>query len=220
MADLPGMLIGALLTIGVFSYLIGDNPMLRLILQLFVGLAAGYAAAVAFFQVLLPQLILPAVFGSMGQRLFLVLPLILAALLLTKLSTRLGRLGNLAVAFLAGLGVAAVLRGAVLGTLFPQVGASMQVLPPTASPEALINGLLLVLGTAAALVYFQFRAAAPGEENAPLSVFSRVSGMVGGWFIAAALGALYAGVLGASLAALVGRLDSLWNFVQTLLGSA
>ena len=52
-------LIGLILTLLIFSYLIGDNPLFRLALYLFIGVASGYAAVVVWHSVLLPRLFLP-----------------------------------------------------------------------------------------------------------------------------------------------------------------
>ena len=38
--------VGFFLTVMIFSYLIGDNPLFRIAVYLFVGVASGYAAAV------------------------------------------------------------------------------------------------------------------------------------------------------------------------------
>ena len=48
-----------LLTLFIFSYLIGDNPLFRIAVYIFVGVSAGYVAAVACRQVLWPDLFFP-----------------------------------------------------------------------------------------------------------------------------------------------------------------
>ena len=56
---LIGPIVAALLTIMVLSYLIGDNPFFRLATHLFIGVAAGYAGALAARSVLWPGLLQP-----------------------------------------------------------------------------------------------------------------------------------------------------------------
>ena len=51
-------------------------------------------------------------------------PLILGVWLLTKTSPRLSRLGNPVLAYLVGVGAAAAISGALLGTIFPLVDQS------------------------------------------------------------------------------------------------
>jgi len=74
--------VGFLLTVCVLSYLFGDNPLFRLATSLFVGVAAGYAAVLLIYQVLLPRLVLPLLQGSLAERGLLVIPLALSGLLL------------------------------------------------------------------------------------------------------------------------------------------
>ncbi|MDP2995015.1 MAG: hypothetical protein Q8N46_07850, partial [Anaerolineales bacterium] len=120
--------ISFLLTLMVLSYLIGDNPAFRVAVYIFIGVSAGYAAAVAWHQVLFPRLIVPLLSGNWADRLLTVVPLVLGLLLLFKLSPRTSRLGTPSMAFLVGVGAAVAVGGAVMGTLFPQARASMNAL--------------------------------------------------------------------------------------------
>ena len=122
--------ISFLLTLMVLSYLIGDNPVFRVAVYIFIGVSAGYVAVVAWHQVLYPRLIVPLLAGSMADRLLALIPLVLGLLFLFKLSPRTARLGNPSMAFLVGVGAAVAIGGAVLGTLFPQTRASMNALQP------------------------------------------------------------------------------------------
>ncbi len=62
-ADLLGGLISFLLTLMILSYLFGDNVFFRVAVYIFVGVSAGYAAAVAWWQVLWPRLFNPLLRG-------------------------------------------------------------------------------------------------------------------------------------------------------------
>ncbi|MBI4732607.1 MAG: hypothetical protein HY781_10900 [Chloroflexi bacterium] len=74
--DLVTGLFSFLLTLMVLSYLIGDNPAFRVAIYLFIGVSAGYAAAVAWNQVLMPRLFLPIAEGG-WTNLLLIVPLFL-----------------------------------------------------------------------------------------------------------------------------------------------
>jgi len=50
-----GPILAALLTIMMLSYIIGDNPFFRLACYIFIGVASGYAGAMAWHQVLWPS---------------------------------------------------------------------------------------------------------------------------------------------------------------------
>jgi len=57
-------IIAFLITLMILSYLIGDNPLFRVAVYIFVGVSAGYVAAVAIRQVLWPDLLQPLYFDS------------------------------------------------------------------------------------------------------------------------------------------------------------
>ena len=59
--DLAGTLVAAILTLFVFSYLLGDNVLYRFTEHLFVGAAVGYATVVAFHAVISGKLLMPLV---------------------------------------------------------------------------------------------------------------------------------------------------------------
>ena len=77
--DLIAGVFSFLFTLLIFSYLIGDNPLFRIAVYIFVGVSSGYIAAVAWWQVIWPRLFYPLMFGdsSLAEKgLLLVPPLI------------------------------------------------------------------------------------------------------------------------------------------------
>ena len=54
-------------TLLIFSYLLGDNPLFRIGTFIFVGIAAGYVAAVAWWQVIYPRLLYPLLTGTLME---------------------------------------------------------------------------------------------------------------------------------------------------------
>ena len=107
--ELISALAGLILTLMIFSYLIGDSPLFRIAVYLFIGVASGYAATVVWHQVLVPKLLAPLQAGSPNQLLFIAIPLILCLSLLAKLSPRISWIGNVAMAILVGVGAAAAI---------------------------------------------------------------------------------------------------------------
>jgi len=205
LGELVPMSVSFLLTLMVFSYILRDNPLFRLAIHLFIGVAAGYAGAVAWNGVIVPLMIAPffTAFGGGGlDTLFLALPpFLLGLLLLGKLSDRLAWLGNPTMAFLVGVGAATAIGGAVLGTLFPQIAASMNVLN--------LEGVFMLLGTAVTLVYFQFSVRAEPDQTPRRSQALEIVGWGGQVFIAVTFGVIFAGVYSAALTALIER----WSFI-------
>jgi len=209
-------LIGLLLTLLVFSYLIGDNPLFRTALYLFIGISSGYAAVVVWHAVLLPRLFLPILSMDPGQLLPVIVPLGLSVSLLAKLSPRISWLGSFAMALLVGVGAATALSGAVIGTLIPQTRAAMDAL---ASPtvERFVQGIFMLAGTALTLAYFQFSARRAADGTVRRNVIFELLASIGRVFIAITLGVFFGGVYTAALTAMIERLSSMINFVKSLL---
>ena len=84
--DLIAGFIAFIFTLFIFSYLIGDNPLFRIAVYIFVGVSAGYVASVACRQVIWPDLLVPLITGTFAQKPLLAIPLILSVLLLTRIS--------------------------------------------------------------------------------------------------------------------------------------
>ncbi len=219
--DLVTGLISFLLTLMVLSYLIGDNPAFRVAIYLFIGVTAGYAAAIAWNQVLKPRLFLPLLQGG-WTNLLLIIPLVLGVLLFTKLSARTAWLGSPSLALIVGVGAAVAIGGAVLGTLFPQAqaAASLFDLPPVVEGvpgwlAALGEAVLMLIGTISTLVFFQFTARAKPGGVRRGRLATAIAG-VGQVFIAITFGVLFAGALAAALTALIERMDFLVTFIGSL----
>ncbi len=211
-----------LLTLLVLSYLIGDNPLFRIATYVFVGVSAGYVAAVAWHYVLWPGLFLPLLTGAPQGRLLLLPPLILALLLLIRPIPSLTKVGGLSLAFLAGVAAAVAVGGAVMGTIFPQTRAVLtpfdvrSALAAGADPlERLLEGGIALIGVVSTLVYFHFTAQRRLEGNVRRSGINRAVAWLGRLFIAVTFGALFAGVYAAALTALIERISFLWTFLQS-----
>ncbi len=218
-ADLISGTIAFFFTFLIFSYLIGDNPLFRSAVYIFVGVASGYVAAVALRQVLYPDLLYPIVHGTMLQQALLAIPLILSVLLLMKASPRLTKLGMPAMAVLVGASAAVAVGGAVVGTLFPQSLGTINLfdLRSVRSPiGALVNGVLVLAGVITTLVYFHFGARATNDGTIRRFGLIELIAFVGGIFLAIALGVLFAGVYSAALTALIERLHFIWCFMTEL----
>ncbi len=169
--ELAGVWTGLAISLLIFGMALGDHWPARLGQHLLVGAVMGYAALMAWQQVLQPALILPLLANPAGDPLLwlgagLVLLLLAAALerLLAmgapgplpggwRLALR--RLGQLPVALLLGVGLAVLLVGALQGTIFPQLLYAVDKGVEWDLPLAdLIAGLALLLITTGALVAF------------------------------------------------------------------
>ena len=66
--DLVGALIGLFLTLSIFSYLLGDNYLFRLVIHIFIGVASAFVVVIAWYNVIWPQLIQPCLYGALTER--------------------------------------------------------------------------------------------------------------------------------------------------------
>ncbi|HNT24386.1 MAG TPA: hypothetical protein PKM21_08480 [Anaerolineales bacterium] len=225
-ADLIGAVVGFVLTLMVLSYLVGDNFLFRIAIHIFIGVAAGYAVAMLLYHVLWYRLIVPLLQDPI-QNLWLGVPgLLLLIWMFAKASPRLARLGNPLLAYLAGVGAATAIGGAIVGTIFPQVGASINLLDLQAARQSgsvlsstLLKGLTILVGTLATLGYFHFgvRPVAGSASSQRPAFIENVVAPVGHFFIAVTFGVLFAGVYMAALVALIDRVRFIQEFILGLI---
>jgi hypothetical protein len=235
--DLLGMVLAAVLTIMVLSYIIGDNVLFRIATYLFVGVASGYAGSIAYQNVIRPALIDPVL--QDGPSIFLqpatipvfLIPWFLTVLLLFKLSPRLARYGSFPIALLVGVGAAVIVGGGITGTLIPQsrdaaLVLDRQIIIPAAGEdigiwlETLFGAFILLLATISTLIYFRFAARREITGQARRSKLTAIMAYIGQVFIAITFGVMYAGTLTASMLILTQRFQFLRQVLQAILGGA
>lgn len=216
-----GSIVSFFLTILVLLYAFGDNALFRLAIHIFVGVAAGYAGAVALREVLVPQLfsleIIPMIVTGL-----------LMFLLILKLVPQAAILGNPASALLVGVGAAIAIGGAIQGTLLPQITSAGDYFSPVLMQQAIqagnmgtafglfFNGSVILVGTVSTLIFFHFSA-----RNAPNQIPQRNRvinwiGYIGQIFIAITFGVIFAGVYTSALTALIDRMNFLVDVLLTI----
>ena len=223
--DLIGAILGFVLTLMVVSYVIKDNALFRLAIHIFIGVSAGYATVLVIYNVIWYQLLAPLILSPLEKVYLVVPPILLGIWLFAKASPKLSRLGSPVVAFLVGVGAATAITGAVSGTLFPQVGATINLFDLGATGLSgaklvgwVVNALFILIGTLTSLAYFHFGVRSRGDQAAQRPLWIEVLSQIGQVFIAIAFGALFAGAYAAALAALVERVSFIWDFFSSLLG--
>lgn len=214
--ELIGPLIAALLTLMVFSYIIGDNVLFRLASHIFVGVAIGYAIIVIIHDVFIPSL-------TSGT---FVPALLLSALLIFKIRPTqnivANSLGSITLAFILGVGVALAIGGALFGTLLPQTSSTVVTLNPfsdfyadTETEVGLVkwlNTVIIVLGTVGTLFYFTFAVRSTGLMGGLREGVVRFFAGMGRLIIIFTLGALFANAFSSRVALFISRLQFLTSF--------
>lgn len=217
-ADLVAGALGFLFTVALLSYLVGDNPIYRAALHIFIGVSVGYAALVLLQQVLIPRLAAPLASGDPQIMALAALPLALFGFLSLKFSPRMAPLGNVSTAFMLGAGTALAIAGALAGTLAPQIEATwLSILPGAAG--GFLNNLVMIAGTVLTLLAFQFwlvgRRAAEGREPHKVMAWLARGGQV---FVVVALAAVYGGMILSGLAVFQERLTAVVEWLAGLIG--
>lgn len=224
--DNIGLLISMALTLMVFSYILGDNPLFKLAEHIFVGVSVAYVLLVAWHLVLVPFF-----FSGDGNTTTWLLvklpPALLCLLLIFKVRPNQSEvtniLGSITLAFLVGLGAALAIEGALFGTLFPQVDATAGVnlsldIDTPDGLNNLLSNIVVVIGTVGTLFYFTFAYRPRGFLGGIREGFVNFWAGMGRWVILITLGALFTNTVSARVALLLSRIRFLVDGFQQLTG--
>lgn len=203
MGGFIGIIIGLLLTLFVYSYLVGDNPLYKISVHILVGVSAAYAGVVIVKYVLAPIASEIQTNPTATNSLIWFIPFFFSLLLLLQRLPSIAWLSQLSVAFMIGIGGAVALTGAIMGTLIPQT--------LTVGDDTLFRGqsVLVAVLTAVTLLSFQFtrraRADDAGEAINQESRLSRIVQQVARLVLTITFGFLFAAALNSSLLVLTNR---------------
>jgi hypothetical protein len=220
-AELIGGVVAALLTVMVFSYLLGANPLWKIAQSLLVGVSVGYVSLVVLTQVVAPQIariIIPEAGTLESDRWLGAVPVALGLLLLLRIAYPGAWPASLGLNLVVVVGASLALGGALAGAIVPQALDTMRLLNLSSSDPAAIaataGNIVLVAGVVCALSYFAFGARADGIRMAPIRQLS----MVGRWVLVISFGAILGSLAITFYAALIERLVSLVAIVEKLAG--
>ena len=217
--DLVGSIVGAVLSLIILSYLIGDNFLYRMMTHILVGVGAAYIVMTVLVEVLVPWIWDPIVATiarapyDSAKVIVALLSLLGCALLLLKAWPRLAGGGNIAVGYLLGVGAAVTLGGALFGTLSTQIVAAAQAPAALTDKDVLAKtllGILALAGTLSTLISFGFYRVARG------GILSGVNAL-GRFFVSISLGATFALVYVASASLLIDRIQAISTVVNNLI---
>ncbi|MDO9085612.1 MAG: hypothetical protein Q7U53_05320 [Anaerolineaceae bacterium] len=208
------LLLSFILTVMIFSYIFGDNPLFRIAAYLFVGVSSAYVLVLIFYQILIPKLIMPLFSGDPNQRIIQLVPILLSVLLLFKLSKKASQVGDFSLAFLVGSGAAIILTSAFTGTLLPMIDMITEPFSiDTISFQNFFGGVFIIIGTVSSLLYFQFSKRTSKKDISGFSKILHYVSQIGIVFIGITLGSVFAGVIISSVIALIERLNFIITFI-------
>jgi hypothetical protein len=207
--DTIGLIVGAVLTALVLSYIIGDSFLFRLAVYILIGAGAAYAAVVVIFDVLLANgsdALAQFAAGNRGPLVVVVIGLLFGIMVWFKASPRLAWIGNIPMGYLIGVGAATVLGGVIIGTLGPQiVAAGAPVTSPSGGQPSVIMTIIAAIGTIITLLSFGYYRVG---RNSPMQMVNIVGRR---FFLMIGLGAIFALVFMASVTLLLDRLYAIYG---------
>ncbi|MBN1433128.1 hypothetical protein JW921_00095 [Candidatus Fermentibacterales bacterium] len=195
-----GILVSAIFTLAVYSFLYKENPLYRLAEHLVVGVSTGYYVAVTYTRVIGPRLIDPLL---AGEGWVLLIPGFLGLLYITRFFSRIAWLSRYPMAFVMGtsmgVGFPLTMKAMVLrqleATVFPIFQQGM-------SADIVIGNAIIILGTLAALIYFFFSRPHKGP-------FFGGGSRIGIWIIMIGFGATFGFTVMGRISLLIGRIQFL-----------
>lgn len=231
--DQIGLLISLALTLMVFSYIFGDNPLFKIAEHIFIGVSVGYAILVAWHLVIAPTFLQIPTGVDATSLLMKLPPALLCFLLVFKVAPNQSKaasgLGSIALAFLVGVGAAVAIGGALLGTLYPQAMAVASINLSPNNPvyqdasffmlhNEWLSNIVVIIGTIGTFFYFTFTYRPQGILSGFREGFVNFWAGMGRWVILITLGALFSNTVSARIALLVSRIQFLVQGFQDLGG--
>ena len=220
-------LVSFVLTLMVFSYLLGDLPLIRVLYRcavyIFVGMTAAFTLVVSYEGLILPYLqdiqnteTSWTTLGNSADVAIFFTALSFGLLLLLKPMRSLTWLTNSVYAVVVVVGASVAVVGALSGTLFPLLHATVTI-PEDLSANfgALVDTLIIFVGTMTALFYFHYQARADSGAGAGQSRLGQGFRYIGKAFIVTALAAIYASTILTSVTILSERVSFLFQFGAT-----
>lgn len=187
--------ITAILALGVYSFLIKDNPYFRIVEKCFVGLGAGYYAALGVRSI--NQLGITPL--SEGKWVTLI-PMALGLMVYARFYKPTAWLSKIPVALIVAVGAALTLRGSAQAQFMDQIIGTMK-------PLNSINNVILVLGTSAVLLYFFFRKVPEGPAGQTLG-FIRTAARV---LMMVSFGIGFGGMIGTQIPRAIGQVELIFG---------
>ena len=209
--EVVGIWIGAILTLGIFSFLYKDNPFYKFSEALFVGISAGYWFVVTFWQYFVPKFwdnlalayseLLTK--GRVDYHWIYLLGGFFGILMLLRLVPKVGWLSRWSLAFIVGTTAGLQFTRYLESNGIRQVVGTIKPLLVSGNMNATIGNIIIVVGTFCGLIYFFFSKEHKGAFGG--------AARVGVWFLMITFGALFGYTVMSRMSLLIGRMDYLFG---------
>jgi hypothetical protein len=199
-----GVWVAAILTLAMFSFLYRENVVYRVAEHIMVGAGTGMTVLLALHFVFIPTvykgIVEPETPASAAWTILFTL---LGLLFLAPFVPKLGWLARIPSGIAIGYAAGQALPAAIQARVFPQALSTVQGIGDAGSAWAVINALIVLIGTTSVLVYFMMTV----RRGAALNAVSRV-GVV---FLMVGFGAIYGNMVISRFTILIGRMQFLFR---------
>lgn len=182
--------ITALVTLAIYTILVGDNPIYKFAEHLLLGLSIGYSLVVTVKSILIPQAADPLLDGNLAA----VIPVVLGSVMFLRIHPKLAPWSQIPLALLIGAGAGAAIPAMMQARVLKQVSA-------TISGSGTIDGLIILFGVLVTLMYFVFSRSHSGAWGK--------AAVAGRYFMMIFFGATFAYTVMSRMALLIGRCEFL-----------
>jgi hypothetical protein len=209
------------LTLFILTFLYQDNPLFKLAEHLYVGVSVGYAIVKTYDTVVIRLIYEPMV--KQGDW-WLLIPLAIGALMLTRYVPKAAWMSRIAFAFVVGVGSGLAIPRVISSYILKQIEDTVRPLVFLATdgsttftysllnPASNLNAIVLLIGVVSVLFYFFFSV----EHTGPGKAVAR-TGII---FLMIAFGAAFGYTVMARMSLLIGRLTDLIEYAQPQYGRA
>jgi hypothetical protein len=203
--ELLGIWIGAVLTLGIYSFLYKDNPVYKTCEAIFIGVSSGYWGITYFFDSIYKKFYLGAVVAEEKQ-FMLYGGAILGLLFLSRLYGKTGWIARWPLAFIVGATAGLYMMTYFVTNGMNQVSATIRDIDEkiNAVPANWVDitgAFVILVGVVTGLIYFFFSKEHKG-------VFGGAA-KVGIWFLMITFGASFGYTVMSRMSLLIGRMDFL-----------
>jgi lipoprotein signal peptidase len=188
----PWIWIMGLLMLGIFSFLIKENPFYRWVEHVYVGAAAGYGLSMGYNNIL-TQAWDPLVVQG---KLMYIIPVILGIMAYARFIKPISWLSRWPMALIAGAGAGSSIYGATNSSLVAQVKANLL-------PLNSFDNIFMVVGVLAVMVYFLFSR----DQKGPVKHFASGGRML----LMVTFGVSFGNVIMGRISLLLGALQSIFG---------
>ncbi len=185
------VLIAAIFTLAIFSFLYKENPFYRAAEHILVGVSVGYYLVILVEETIWSKVAKPLFYD---HTLIVIIPAVLGLMMFFRLSKKRTYLTRVPLALLIGAGAGVSIPAMLWARILKQMSASMQ-------PLFTVSGIVILVGVITTIIYFYFSREQKGWFG--------VTAKVGTYFLMIFFGATFGYTVMSRVTLLIGRMEFL-----------